>query len=139
MVIQCHSVEFATPGKFNFSPYEILKGHLPHECIPIEFETDLDHYTDTKLSARNIIDKVWENRNIINLNKTKASSDGRFKIGNNVKWIIKLNNGSKKIIKAIVKNFNETSCLLQVCSTNRLLWVSKNHLQLDKDPCNLLN
>ena len=120
------------PSKYKYAPYEVLKGHMPKECIPSEFE--IEDHPKQSLTALDIIDKVWSNRNLDNLAKTKPVLKELFPKDTKIQWSIKLNTGISKQLKGKVIFTNLTSAFIQLEHSGRKLWVAKNSLRCNNDP-----
>ena len=127
------------PSRHKFAPYEVLKGHLPLECLPIEFDADLEKPLTQNLPAQVIIEQMWQSRNEPNFLKTKSSSGReRFPTGSSVEWCIKLNTGIVKYVQGLVLSTNETSAYVKL-NSNRKVWISKNNLRMINDPKLIIN
>ena len=119
----------ATPLKHGFSPYEVLKGQLPVECLPVEMVNDAKRLKQP-LTAQEIVDKVYDIRGkeVIDKLPTKEKIDN-FEIGQKALWNIKLPTGGLKTFNVKIKARNPSSLLCELEHSGRTKWVSKNHLK----------
>ena len=126
------------PSKHGFSPYEVLKGQLPVECLPVELGMDLDTPSKQKLTASQIVENVWQSRckNIIEklpINEKAVP----FKEGQRVSWNLKLPTGGLKLFTGTIHGLNPSSVLLKLDHSGNFRWLAMHHIRPLADP-NLL-
>ena len=119
----------ATPLDHGFSPYEVLKGHLPVECLPVEMTDDAER-TKQQLTAQQIIDKVYDKRSekIIDKLPTQEKPDN-FVIGQRALWTIKLPTGGIKQFNVKIKNKNPSSLYCELEHSGRTIWIQKKNIK----------
>ena len=113
-----------------FHRREILKGGvLPPECI--------EEFSDSKpkaseLTARQLIDQVWETRSVPNLDRTSSSLESpKFKSGDKVIWRAQINPAMVKSAKGVVLAATVTAALVRFAG-RRVAWCSIRQLEFDR-------
>ena len=99
------------PKESGFAPLEVLKGGiLPRECVE-ELGTSATKQSD--LSARSLIEEVWQSRNVSKLERTSPNMvKPKFQVGDRVVWRAQVNPSMMKTARGTVQACNATSALV---------------------------
>ena len=125
----------ALPNKHGFSPYEVLKGQMPIECLPIELGLDLDSPPKQNLPASQIVEKVWQSRSKAIIEKLPVNQKAvPFKEGQRVSWNLKLPTGGLKLFTGTIQSLNPSSVLLKLDHSGSLRWLAMHHIRPLADP-----
>ena len=120
----CHSFNILKKRSTGFAPYEILKGHMPPELIRGTF--NFDQIDQPKMSASEIIEKVWENRNVSNFDKTVPSQEEPDAlVGQSFTWEVGINN--KKVNGKCIRSL-PTAVRLEL-EKGRKVWVPRSSVR----------
>ena len=122
------------PATHGFIPYEVLKGHLPLECLPSELDVDLDKEVTQELTSPEIIKKVWQIRSKKSIDKLPDEErEQKFQEGQRVIWQLKLPTGGLKLYPATVVDINPSSALLRLDHDGRTQWIAQHHIRRTAD------